>query len=85
MLECSDKTLYTGYTDNPEKRLAVHNAGEGAKYTRCRRPCRLVYTEAYEDKKEAMSREWHIKHALSRQEKLELIANKDTTDEDEKL
>ncbi|MBQ8918950.1 MAG: GIY-YIG nuclease family protein [Acidaminococcaceae bacterium] len=73
MLECSDGTLYTGYTDDLEKRLAAHNAGEGAKYTRSRRPCKLVYTEAFAKKNEAMSREWHIKHTLTRREKLALI------------
>ena len=44
MLECADRTIYTGYTDDLEKRLAAHNAGDGAKYTRSRRPCNLVYT-----------------------------------------
>lgn len=73
MLECSDGSLYTGYTDDLEKRLAAHNAGEGAKYTRSRRPCKVVYTEAFAEKNEAMSREWHIKHTLTRREKLALI------------
>lgn len=75
ILECADGTLYTGYTDNLEKRLAAHNAGEGARYTRSRRPCRLAYVEEFAGKGEAMSREWHIKHKLTRQEKLKLIAN----------
>ena len=73
ILACSDGTLYTGYTDDLEKRLAAHNAGEGAKYTRSRRPCRLMYAEPFAEKSEAMSREWHIKHSMTRQEKLNLI------------
>ncbi len=73
ILECADKTLYTGFTDDLEKRLAAHNAGEGAKYTRSRRPCRLVYAETFDSKHDALSREWHIKHTMSRKEKLELV------------
>ena len=73
MLECADKTLYTGFTDNLEKRLKAHNAGEGAKYTCSRRPCRLVYAEAFDSKHDALSREWHIKHTMSRMEKLGLV------------
>ena len=74
ILECADNTLYTGYTDDLEKRLAAHNAGRGAKYTRSRLPCRLVYAEEYEDKSEAMKREWFIKHKLTREKKLAMIA-----------
>ena len=73
MLECADKTIYTGYTDDLEKRLAAHNAGEGAKYPRSRRPCNLVYVETYDSKHEALSREWHIKHTMSREDKLKLV------------
>ena len=80
ILECADGSLYTGYTDDLEKRLAAHNAGGGAKYTRGRRPCRLVYSEIFEEKGEAMCREWHIKHKMSREEKLVLIKRKARTD-----
>lgn len=73
MLECSDGSLYTGYTDNVDKRLDTHNRGKGAKYTRSRLPCILVYVEVYASKQEAMSREWYIKHKLSRKDKLQLI------------
>ena len=73
MLKCADGTLYTGYTDDLDKRLAAHNAGEGAKYTRSRRPCTLVYVETFDSKHDALSREWHIKHTMSRKEKLELV------------
>ena len=79
MLECADKSLYTGFTDDLEKRLASHNAGEGAKYTRSRGPCRLVYAEAFDTKHEALSREWHIKHTMSRNEKLKMIDDSNNT------
>nr|DAP37659.1 MAG TPA: nuclease, DNA repair, GIY YIG [Herelleviridae sp.] len=73
ILECNDGTLYTGYTDNLKRRLDVHNSGKGAKYTRARLPCKLVYSEVYASKQEAMSREWYIKNKLSRKDKLQLI------------
>ena len=73
ILECADKTLYTGYTDNLEKRLKAHNDGKGAKYTKTRLPVKMLYHEEFDDKKEAMSREWHIKHKLTREEKIQLI------------
>ena len=73
LLQCSDDTLYCGWTTNLQDRLAVHNSGGGAKYTRSRLPVQLVYYEEYEDRHEALSREWHIKR-LSRAEKEALIA-----------
>ncbi|MBO4702517.1 MAG: GIY-YIG nuclease family protein [Lachnospiraceae bacterium] len=73
ILECGDNTLYTGYTNNLENRLKAQNEGKGAKYTKSRLPVKLVYSESFDDKKEAMSREWFIKHRLTREEKLELI------------
>ena len=72
IVECSDGTLYTGWTNNLEKRLEAHNAGKGAKYTKTRRPVKLVYLEQFETKEEAMSREYHIKQ-LSRKEKMKLM------------
>lgn len=72
ILRCSDGSLYCGWTNNLERRLAAHNAGTAAKYTRVRRPVELVYFEEFETKQEAMSREFCIKK-LSRREKLELI------------
>ena len=75
ILQCADGTLYTGWTNNLEKRLAAHNAGIAAKYTKTRRPVELVYFEEFETKEEAMSREWHIKK-LTRAEKLGLINKK---------
>ncbi len=76
ILRCSDGTLYTGWTNNLERRLEAHNSGEGAKYTRSRRPVELVYSEAYVTKSEAMSREAEIKK-MRRAEKLMLIEGKD--------
>ncbi|MBQ2662022.1 MAG: GIY-YIG nuclease family protein [Clostridia bacterium] len=72
ILKCSDDTLYTGYTDDVNKRLATHNSGKGAKYTKARLPVTLVYFEEYETKSEAMKREASIKK-LTRQEKLALL------------
>ncbi|MBQ8800923.1 MAG: GIY-YIG nuclease family protein [Clostridium sp.] len=72
MLRCGDGTLYTGMTDNVEKRFAAHCAGKGAKYTRGRGPLELVYTEAVSDKSAALRREYEIKK-MSRQRKLDLI------------
>lgn len=73
MIECSDGSLYTGYTNNIVKRINTHNKGRGAKYTRSRIPCKLVYKEEYQTKHDAMAREWFIKHRLTRMEKLNLI------------
>ena len=73
MLECRDGSLYTGWTNDLEKRLACHNAGKGGKYTASRLPVKMVYYETFERKQEAMSREYAIKQ-LSRKEKLNLIA-----------
>lgn len=72
ILKCRDGTLYTGWTNNLEKRIAAHNSGKGAKYTRARKPVRLVYYEIFEEKEEAMKREYAIKH-MSRKEKEKLI------------
>lgn len=74
IVECADKTLYCGWTNNLEKRIADHNSGKGAKYTKPRLPVKLVYAETFDTKEEAMSREWHIKH-LTRAKKQELIRN----------
>ena len=73
ILECGDKTLYTGYTNDLEKRLKTHDAGKGARYTRGRGPFVLRHSEAFETKSAAMSREWHIKQ-LPKSEKLRLAS-----------
>ena len=67
ILLCSDGTLYTGWTNNMEKRLRDHNSGKGAKYTKGRIPVELVYYETFPTKAEAMRREWEIKQ-LGRKE-----------------
>jgi len=68
VLECSDGTYYTGYTTDVQRRVAEHDAGDGAKYTRGRTPVELVYTESFETQSAAMSREYEVKQ-LSRTEK----------------
>lgn len=73
ILKCKDGSLYTGWTNNLDKRIADHNAGKGAKYTKSRRPVELVYHERYETKEEAMRREYEIKK-MKRREKLELFS-----------
>ena len=72
ILECADGTLYTGYTTEPERRLAEHNEGSGAKYTRVRLPVKMVYTAAFQTRGEAMKEEARIKQ-LTRAAKLALI------------
>ena len=74
LLECSDGTLYCGWTNDLEKRVKAHNSGRGAKYTKPRRPVRLVWYETFETKEEAMSREVKVKQ-LSRKQKDELVAH----------
>jgi len=72
VLECSDGSLYTGYTTDVERRVAEHDAGEGAKYTRGRTPVELVHVERFETRSAAMRREHEVK-ALSRAEKERLV------------
>ena len=72
ILECADGTLYCGWTNHLQERVAAHNAGKGARYTKSRRPVVLKYYETFSTKQEAMRREWAVKQ-LSRKEKLALI------------
>lgn len=74
LLRCADGTLYAGWTNDPAARLAAHNDGRGAKYTRGRLPVEMVYREAFETKAEAMRREWELKQ-MTRAQKLALIAH----------
>lgn len=74
MLRCSDQTLYCGYTTDLERRLQAHNTGKGAKYTRCRRPVSLAYSEQFQTKTEALRCEAALKK-LSHQQKERLIEN----------
>jgi len=74
ILECSDKTLYTGIATDVGRRLDEHNnSDKGAKYTKIRRPLKLVYSEESENRSSASKREYEIKK-LSREKKLELIS-----------
>ncbi len=80
LLLCGDGSYYCGWTNDMKKRLKAHNDGSGSKYTRTRRPVRLVYLEESPTKNEAMSREWHIKR-LSRKQKEALVASYQKTKE----
>lgn len=74
IVQCSDNTLYTGISMDPEARVAEHNTGQNAaKYTRARRPVSLLYTEPTASRSAALKREVAIKR-LSRQAKLALIS-----------
>ena len=75
ILRCSDGTLYTGWTNDLEKRLAAHNAGTASKYTRSKRPVEMLWHEPRSSKAEALKREAEIKK-LSRSEKLKLVSQK---------
>ena len=72
IVQCSDGTLYTGWTNDLDKRMKAHNEGRGAKYTRARRPVELVYSEIFDTKEEAMRREYVIKR-MTRAQKIKLI------------
>ena len=76
LLRCRDGTLYAGYTTDLTRRVAAHNAGKGAKYTRSRRPVVLVYWEACANKSSALRRERALKK-MTRTQKLALIADAD--------
>ena len=74
ILQCADGTLYTGITNDLNRRLKAHNAGTASKYTRVRRPVEIVYREEVETKGDALRRELQIK-AMSRRDKQALILN----------
>ncbi|MDD2217252.1 MAG: GIY-YIG nuclease family protein [Eubacteriales bacterium] len=74
MLLCGDGSIYSGYTTDPERRTAVHNKGIGAKYTRSRLPVKLLYSECFPTKSEALKREAALKR-LKHNEKLLLSKN----------
>jgi putative endonuclease len=73
ILECSDGTFYTGWTTDPPRREKQHNAGKGARYTRMRRPAKMIYVEEQADRVAAMKRERAIKN-MSREQKKKLIS-----------
>ncbi len=79
LLRCADGTFYAGYTTDPERRVAEHDAGEGAKYTRGRTPVELVHLEAFPDRSTAMSREYELKQ-LSHDAKAALAENETGVD-----
>lgn len=70
ILECNDKTLYTGWTVDIDKRIAAHNSNKGAKYTRGRTPVNLVYLETFDNKSDALKRENSIKKLSKKQKEL---------------
>ena len=74
ILQCKDGSLYTGWTNDIEKRLGDHRSGRGARYTKGRGPLELIYLEVSDSRSQAMRREAWIKH-LTRQKKLILIQN----------
>jgi len=76
VIECADGSLYTGYTTDVERRVAEHDAGEGAKYTRGRTPVTLRHVESFDSRSMALSREHAIK-SLSRAEKERLVGESD--------
>lgn len=70
VLQCKDGSLYAGYTNNLERRVAVHNAGKGAKYTRARLPVTCVYFEEFITKREAMQQEYAFKQLTREKRKI---------------
>lgn len=72
VLECKDTSFYAGYTNNLKKRIAAHNAGKGAKYTRARGPVKCIYYETFTTKEQAMSAEYAFKQ-LKRSQKIDYI------------
>ena len=77
VVECCDGTYYTGYTTAVKKRIAVHNSGKGAKYTRARLPVKLIYVEGFDSKEEAMSAEALLKRKKRPQKERFLSENQD--------
>ena len=79
ILECADGTYYTGWTTDLARRVAVHNAGRGSRYTRLRRPVKLIYWEEHPDRSSAQRRELAVKR-LPRARKMALVADFRPTD-----
>lgn len=75
ILKCSDGSFYTGITNDLEKRMNVHKSGKGSKYVRAHSPFKIIYTEEFESKSEALKREIEIKN-LKRSDKIQLINSK---------
>ena len=77
VVECRDGSYYTGYTTDVKRRLAVHNSGKGAKYTRARLPVKLIYVEGFASKEEAMSAESLLKRKKRPQKERFLSENQE--------
>ncbi len=77
LVQCSDKSLYCGITNNLENRLAAHNAGKGAKYTRSRRPVTLVGTSSEMTRSDALKLEYRVKQVPSNKKEFELTKKDD--------
>lgn len=75
VLVCADRSFYGGFTTDVQKRVATHNAGKGAKYTKLRRPVRLLYYETFTDKSTALKAEYAFKHQTRLQKERYLIAH----------
>ena len=78
ILECADGTYYTGWTTDPERRVKQHNKGIGARYTKTRRPVKLIYLEEQPDKATALKRELAIKK-MKRVQKSKLVEESSST------
>ena len=76
IVRCQDDTYYTGFTNNIEKRIRAHNENKGAKYTRGRTPVELVYSEEFENKTEALKREYKVKQLTRKQKELLISKNR---------
>ena len=72
ILLCSDNSLYTGYSNDPDKRFFGHQNGKGGRYTRSRKPLKIIYTEKFETKPQALKREAEIK-SWSRKKKIKML------------
>ncbi len=72
ILECADHSLYTGVTNNLEKRFSDHQSGKGAKYTKSHKPIQIVYQEEFETHSEALKREIEIK-SWTREQKIKWL------------
>lgn len=77
VLECRDGSYYIGYTTDVRRRLAIHNSGKGAKYTRARLPVKLIYAQGFASKEEAMSAEALLKRKKRPQKEEFLSENQD--------
>ncbi|MFD1485723.1 GIY-YIG nuclease family protein [Lacticaseibacillus baoqingensis] len=76
VLQCADGSFYGGFTTDVGQRVATHNAGLGAKYTKQRLPVRLLYAQAFASRHDALSAEWHFKHQSRAAKEAFLAAHK---------